>query len=166
MDLIQYTSEEALEEGHQQDRIALDEACKLLKKTKGQSKKELEAQVIQMEFNLRAKHREEEDMLQTYISEHGEESKVASRDMIPPPVNGLDQDEQEKAMIEAKKKKAKSKREKKLQKDADRELNKISIAESAGESARDAEMARILYQLSKERLVVKEIPSDGHCLYR
>lgn len=166
MDLVQYSSEEALAEGHRVDLIRLDEACKQLKKTKGKSKKELEAQIIQMEFDLRAKHREEEDMLQVYLSEHEAEPKTSHEDIAAPQLNSVDHEEQERVSIEAKKKKAKSKREKKLQKDAERELNKLSLAESAGESARDTEMAQILSQLSQERLTVKEIPSDGHCLYR
>ena len=166
VDLIQYTSEEALEEGHRKDRLELEESCKQLKKSKGKSRKELEAQIIQMEFDLRAKHREEEDMLQLYLSEHEAEPKSSSLDHVAPPVDPIDSTDQERASIQAKKKKAKSKREKKLQRDAEREMSKLSLADSVGESARDTEMAQILSQLAKERLAIREIPPDGHCLYR
>ena len=166
MDCIQYTSEEALAEGHRRDLLDLNEACKQLKKTKGKSRTEIEAQIIQMEFDIRAKHREEEDLLQVYLSEQGEEALPPLAKVDSSPMDHDEENRKTQALIEAKKKKARNKRDKKLHKETTKEMLRASMAESAGESARETELTRIQGHLAENRLTIKEIASDGHCLYR
>lgn len=64
---IQYTNEVDMQHAQERELQELQEQCKTLKKTKGINKKEIEARIIQMEFDIRAKHREEENMLESYI---------------------------------------------------------------------------------------------------
>jgi len=49
---------------------------------------------------------------------------------------------------------------------ADREKRKDAIKESSGPSLRELELQQINSALVKENMVVKEILSDGNCLYR
>lgn len=70
------------------------------------------------------------------------------------------------AAVEAKKKKANAKKEKRLAKETTRAGVKESIAQSAGPSARESELESIRHRLQAEGLVVQEMASDGHCLYR
>lgn len=46
------------------------------------------------------------------------------------------------------------------------EKKKEEIRASVGPSLRDVELDKIKLQLSKESLTIKEIISDGNCLYR
>ena len=77
-----------------------------------------------------------------------------------------EQRRQEEELAAAKKAKAQKKREKKTQKESERELKKEQIDANAGPSMREMELTRLKELLAQQSLTIKEIPSDGHCLYR
>lgn len=58
--------------------------------------------------------------------------------------------------------------EKRLQKEKDKEVKKSELlaSTSALESSREVEMSALKAILERERLQIRDIPSDGNCLYR
>jgi hypothetical protein len=62
----QYTNENEMVLKQRVELTALADTIKSMKKVKGANKIELDTKLIQMEFDLKAKHREEEDMLEKY----------------------------------------------------------------------------------------------------
>lgn len=68
----QYTNEREMEFNHERELLSLEEFSKSLKKSKGLSKKEIEAKIIQTSFDLRAKHREETELLESYLESNGD----------------------------------------------------------------------------------------------
>ena len=68
----------------------------------------------------------------------------------------------------SKKEKAKRKKEKKLQKEKDKILEKEKLKESMADlpSQREQELEQLNCQLQQEGFEVKNVASDGHCLYR
>ena len=68
----QYTNEREMESNHERELLSLEEFSKSLKKSKGLSKKEVEAKIIQTSFDLRAKHREETELLESYLESNGD----------------------------------------------------------------------------------------------
>jgi OTU domain-containing protein 6 len=67
---------------------------------------------------------------------------------------------------EAKKSKGQKRREKLEQEEREREQRIAEELEAMGDTAKDLEEAALLAKLSALRLKMKDIPSDGHCLYR
>jgi len=65
-----------------------------------------------------------------------------------------------------KKTKAQKKREQKLREEAEREARIAAENEARGESEREMEEKALSEILLLESLELKDIPSDGHCLYR
>lgn len=67
---------------------------------------------------------------------------------------------------EAKKSKGQKRREKLEREEREREQRIAEELEAMGDTAKDLEEAALLAKLSALRLKMKDIPSDGHCLYR
>lgn len=85
---------------------------------------------------------------------------------LPVEITTADASKEAQQLVEAKKKKANAKKGRKLAKETEREAVKASIAEGAGPSAREQELLAIRNYIKQEHLAVKEVASDGHCLYR
>lgn len=158
----------------------------LLKTAKKSNRAQIETEAIKMEYDLKQRHRDEMDILEEYLSNNGS-------DLISPSSGngggdkGVGNDGQEdtgdidestaasstaikseEEIARAKKAKAQKKREKRNEKDKARLAEKAELAASAGPSLRDEELAQINAILGAENppLEVKEILSDGNCLYR
>ena len=67
---------------------------------------------------------------------------------------------------EGKKSKAQKRRERLLREEQEREERIAAENEAMGESERESEEKALLEKLSSSGLVIEDIPSDGHCLYR
>lgn len=133
----------------------------LVKCAKGAQKKIVETQVIQMQFDLRARHNDELDRFY-------EEGNVPD-DITVARVNEVEEEDsslKEQKAVESKKAKAQRKKDKKVQQSQEREATKEAIKASSGPSLRDMELQEINRVLSKESFRVKEMLSDGNCLYR
>lgn len=162
-----------MERRHKKELRELEGSIRgMLKGAKKAQKAELEAKAIQLEYDMKAKHREEEDALEELIeklgatvfaasfssSSNGSETTAAATAATAAAAAA----EAEAARIaKAQKKKAKS-----AAKDVEREVRKAEIASSAGPSQRLLELETINATLAKDQLRVKEIISDGNCLYR
>ena len=68
--------------------------------------------------------------------------------------------------VASKKAKAQRKKNKKIEQASQREAMKLAIKDSSGPSLRQVELDQINAVLKQESLKVKEILSDGNCLYR
>jgi OTU domain-containing protein 6 len=161
----------------------------MLKTAKKAEKAVVEAQTIQMQYDLKAKHNDELDALSERLGGKWGYSMADTRRhllsscFIPVGLLGLDvsstepvkvasgpdpeeEKRREEELAAAKKAKAQKKRDKKTQKESERELKKEEIDANAGPSMREMELSRLKELLAKQSLTIKEIPSDGHCLYR
>lgn len=76
------------------------------------------------------------------------------------------EDDKEKLERERKQEKARRKREAKKEKERQRKLELERETAEAGPSARAIELGALESQLAPLALKIKEIPSDGNCLYR
>jgi len=163
---------EEMERRHKKELRELEGKVRgMLKGAKKAQKAELEAKAIQLEYDMKAKHREEEEKLEELIEKLGatvfttsSSSSTGSEEAAAAAAAeaAAAAAEAEAARIaKAQKKKAKS-----AAKDVEREARKAEIASSAGPSQRLLELETINATLAKEQLCVKEIVSDGNCLYR
>ena len=132
----------------------------LLKASKKSARSQVEAQIIQMRYDLRAKHREEEEFFEDQPAEDIEKRESHQHATLPPPPEDARVD------IEKKKAKAKAKQEKKTAKEKERLLSIEQAKTQAGPSLREAEMNIICAKLQSLSMQIKDIPSDGNCLYR
>ena len=146
----------------------------MLKAAKKSEKNVVQAEIIQMQFDLKRKQEEEYDLM---IEMGGLSLSEDRREPVDDEIrssscdanNKPDPDELkrlEDEAIAAKKAKAQKKKDKKVTKEEQRQLVKEDIQANAGPSLREMEIARITSVLSKQNLCIKEIASDGHCLYR
>jgi OTU domain-containing protein 6 len=160
---------EMMEDRHEAEMDKLKEEIKeSMKKAKKSEKAKLETQALQMQYDLKAKQQDEMDALEEYIETNGpievDESKVQKvvvEDEVKAPVS-----EPEKDTKESKKAKAQRKKDKKAAKEQEKELQKEEIRNGAGPSLRDVELDSISKTLKEKGLQIKDIPSDGHCMYR
>ena len=104
----------AMETRHQLELQQLQETAKtMLKGAKKSAKAQLEAQIIQMEYDLKAKHREEMDALEENLGQEVVEAMAsASIQPVAPSVESTEKSEEE--IAKAKKAKAKKKQVKLL----------------------------------------------------
>jgi len=132
----------------------------ILKGVGGKQRAILEAQEIQREMDLQARHRNDMDMLEEQMEAMG---IIADSASVPVGVS-LSAD----ASIEAKRDKARKKKEKKAVKSSERQITKEALRLETGTSvsARDLELGRMNDQLAVKSLKVKEVLADGNCLYR
>eukprot|EP01041_Mallomonas_annulata_P007959 gene7959-16292_t len=164
-----------LEQRHETEKKELEEKIRFMIKQASKSKKaEIEAQTIQMKFDLRAKHLEEIEELEQsgegklYVKEIVQDSFPTSGPPVEmaalPIVANKELEEQQR--IADKKAKAKRKKDKKANKDAEREQQKEELKANSGRSQREIELEQLNSLLVKEGLQVKEVAADGHCMYR
>ena len=175
MDAAPTETMDGLERRHKRELRELEgEVRAMLKGAKKSQKAELESKAIQMEFDLKAKHREEEEALEelieklggletTVFSGEGGGDKTAAEEAAEAAAAAKAKEEAEAA---ARRAKAQKKKDKAKAKDAEREARKEEIASTAGPSLRQIELDAINALLRKENLAVKEVISDGNCLYR
>lgn len=165
-------SVEEMEKRHKSELRELEYTVRtMLKGAKKSQRAELEAKAIQMEYDLKAKHREEEDTLEELIEKlggletvfSGSKSSGAAEAAAAEAAAAKAKEECEAA---ARRAKAQKKKDKAKTKEAEREAKKEEIANSAGPSLRQVELDAINGALLQERLAVKEVISDGNCLYR
>jgi hypothetical protein len=155
-----------MEKRHQEENAELEETAKtLLKAAKKGKKAEIESKIIQMQFDLKAKHYAEEEELE---NEADNIETLISVDEKPISLEVVSiRDSNDEVAGESKKAKAKRKQEKKTQKEAERLSVKEKIKESnSGPSAREIELERINSTLKIVGCEIKPIVSDGNCLYR
>jgi wyosine [tRNA(Phe)-imidazoG37] synthetase (radical SAM superfamily) len=155
----------AMERRHQEELQQLQETTKaMLKAAKKSTRTSIETQVIQMGYDLKAKHREEMNELEERLGVDVVDSLAAS---LSSSATVSSQQQSEEEIAKAKKAKAKKKQDKKASKEKEREETKQQIhSEVGGQSQREAELQTLRAQLAKEHLTIKDIPSDGNCLYR
>lgn len=151
---------------HQEELLALQQQMKEnIKKAKKSEKAQVEAQAIQMEFDMKARHREEVDVLEEAMGDLNVSGPASSITSISK-ANHKD-DAAEAAMIQQKRDKAKKKKEKRQMKEVEREEEKAKIISTSGlsKSARDLESEILDVKLLSNNLKIKDIPPDGNCLY-
>jgi len=138
----------------------------MMKAAKKSNRAVVEAQSIQREYDLKAKHMQEmEDLEENDIISDTLREEYLSQQTTGPEDSCKSVDQEENAAA-TKKAKSKRKKDRKLAKQAEREQLKDQINSSSAPSARDIENERMNEMLTAESLKVKEIESDGHCLYR
>eukprot|EP00058_Branchiostoma_floridae_P021957 XP_002607447.1 hypothetical protein BRAFLDRAFT_119252 [Branchiostoma floridae] len=157
---------EKLARKHKQERKELQAKVQQMKnsvpKNDKKRKKQLTVDIAQLEAELDERHHREEEELQAGAGDVGEE-----KDAVTEGVGGLQLTDSAQGQQPQKQKvsKAQKRREKKAAKDKERDQR---IAESEVENllgARHQETQRIKALLRDRQLAVKEISSDGHCLY-
>lgn len=167
-DAIVGETEEQMEQRHELESQKLENEIKgIMKQAKKANKAELEAKIMQMRYDLRAKHRDEIDLL---IESGGDDNGGDVVDINQAKAAVLNEKEVKEALeklkIAEKKNKVKLKKDKRAEKDAEKRLLKEEIKQNAGPNMRDIELAQLNEILAKEGLKVKEVPADGHCMYR
>ena len=160
---------EELETRHKQELRELEGKVRaLLKTAKKSTKVAVETEAIQMQYDLKRQQEDEYDKLiemgglSLDDNVAGSRSSTAVIDKQDPAELKRLEDE----AIAAKRAKAQKKKEKKVTKEEQRQVLKEEINASAGPSQRELEIAQIAGALTKENLCIKEMASDGHCLYR
>lgn len=148
---------------HDQEVADLAEQIKVLMKgAKKATKAQVEAQCIQMQFDLKAKHRDEID--------DWEEKNGGVIPEVKPIVSATSEQKETRRKeeeVEKKAARAKKKADKKHEKEKQKEEIKKEIEiKSAGQSLKEREDAIILNLVARDGYYVKPILSDGHCLYR
>lgn len=161
---------ESMETRHKLEQRELEGKIRaLLKTAKKSTKAAIETEAIQMQYDLKRQHEEEYDKLIEIGGLNLDDnvagsSSSSSTSMDKPDPAELKRLEDE--AIAAKRAKASKKKEKKVTKEEQRQILKEEINASAGPSLREMEIAQITIALTKQDLCIKEIASDGHCLYR
>jgi len=155
-----------LEERHEREIKELEmNSTAMLKAAKKSNKAQIEAQVIQMHYDLRAKHRDEIEEL-----ENGNETNpidaVVEFDSRKKIDNTKNLESQAALEVEKKKEKAKSKQKKRAAKDAEKLKQYEEMKLNSGPSLRDLEIDKINMKLKDDSMQIKTILSDGNCLYR
>lgn len=177
-----YYSWDELEAKQKQESRKLEgEIRAMLKKAKKSEKKEIEAKVVQLEYDLKAKHRDEEILLEEYLENNGGGGETGDKDTeecednidaIAEKKHLAEQEaatklkEEEDRQAQARIAKAAKKKNKKAAKEAELQRVKEEIAENAGPAMRDLELDALNALLLPEKLCIKEIQPDGNCLYR
>ncbi|XP_066290767.1 deubiquitinase OTUD6B-like [Branchiostoma lanceolatum] len=157
---------EKLAKKHKQERKELQAKLQQMKnsvpKNDKKRKKQLTVEIAQLEAELDERHLREEAELQAGSGDASEE-----QDAVTEGVGGLQVTDAAQGQQPQKQKvsKAQKRREKKAAKDKERDQR---IAESEVDNlsgARHMETQKIKALLRDRQLAVKEISSDGHCLY-
>jgi len=165
---------EMMERRHKAERRELEGQVRaMLKGAKKSAKAELEAKAIQMEFDMKARHLEELEELEEEEEGEGEgkkeatssggKGKIVEEEMA---AAAAAEAAAEAAAAAARKAKAQRKKDKAKSKEQEKLALKEEMSANAGPSPRDVELQAINRILAPDRLVVKEVLSDGNCLYR
>jgi len=154
-----------IEERHEKEMKELEiKSTALLKAAKKSSKAQIEAQIIQMQYDLRAAHRDE---LEEF--ENGNELETIDACVE---IESSKKDENLKNQaavaleIEKKKLKAKSKQQKRDAKNTEKQRQYDEMRLTSGPSLRELEIDKICMKLRDDSMRIKTILSDGNCLYR
>jgi OTU domain-containing protein 6 len=145
----------------------------MLKKAKKPEKKSVEAETKKLMEELKARHAEELVELEAG-SGGGEEEreKEGTGDFEPTPTPiapvaaGLNTTDKEADAVARKRAKAARARERKKEKEDEAQREKEAIRAGAGPSMREVELDALNNVLGAEGLTVKEVASDGNCMYR
>lgn len=163
-------TEENMDRRHDLEAQQLEEQIKgILKQAKKGDRAMLEAQIVQMRFDLRAKHREEVDSLVDSGGGGTDDDVVQKEKIVVKRNSPKKEDEIDELLnlkIAEKIYKAKMKKGKRAEKEAERRQLKSELKENAGPNMREIELAKMNKLLAEEGLKVKEVPADGHCMYR
>lgn len=166
------SSMDELIKNHEDEGRGLDFKIKELLKSckKGKQSQIMEAQVIQMRFDLKAKHRDEINELEERMESLGVHVDVETSSSSVSKNNKADDDKSDEvtklALEKSKIEKAKRKKDKRQLKENDRQLEREAIHANSGPSARETELQAIVQKLTTDGFSVKVIISDGNCLYR
>lgn len=176
------TTCEALAEVHAKEtKDLVAEVNEMLSKCSKKDKKAYEARSVAMQSDLQMKQQDEEDLLEEYLEQQagavGEDKEASSGDASAkkegekddgdaPVAPSTSSDSPDKGL--SKQEKARRKREKKKEKEtAIAHAKEVAKNDpNRGPSMRDIELGRINDSLLEYQLQVKEIASDGNCLYR
>ncbi|XP_025899064.1 deubiquitinase OTUD6B [Nothoprocta perdicaria] len=123
-------------------------------------RKQLADEVAKLEAELEQKHKEELKQLKEASPEQNKLDSVADG------VANLDLEGQEQHVQQPRISKAQKRREKKaaLEKEREERIAEAEIANLTG--ARHLESQKLASLLATRHLEIKQIPSDGHCMYR
>lgn len=114
------------------------------------SKRDIEIQVAAMESALKERHEQELNAFETE-GEDATPTEIEAEPTMP--------SKQAKAQAKAQRKREAKKKEERERRERIEEANKNTVSE------RQIEADIILGQLSRHGLTIKDIPSDGHCMY-
>ena len=147
-----------------------DEGGSPKQETKGQMtqrhKREAKAVKDQIKRLGRAKKAEGQSLLAEMESRHARELQALEESSGERDVLKEMEDLSFYSNSEAKKSKGQKRREKLEREEQEREERIAEELEAMGDTAKDLEEAALLAKLSAVHLKMKDIPSDGHCLYR
>ncbi|EEY57257.1 uncharacterized protein PITG_11090 [Phytophthora infestans T30-4] len=119
------------------------------------SKKDIETQVATMEDAVKDRHEQE---LKSFNTEE-DDVDAAQPDAVPGQPGSTVLSKQAKAQAKAQRKREVKKQQERERHERIEEANKNTVSE------RQIEADMILAQLSRHGLKIKDIPSDGHCMY-
>eukprot|EP00057_Strongylocentrotus_purpuratus_P019773 XP_011674247.1 PREDICTED: OTU domain-containing protein 6B isoform X2 [Strongylocentrotus purpuratus] len=153
-----------LEQKHRNERKELQAKIQGIKKAapKGDKKRKKEAteEIARLEAELDQRHQAELEANEAAVPLDAAQNEVATEEML----GGLDINE-ESGDKPQKLSKAQKRRNKKAQEEKEK-VERIAIAEKDNvNSARNIENKQFADITSKRNLQIKQIPSDGHCLY-
>ncbi|KAM8767800.1 deubiquitinase OTUD6B [Acanthopagrus schlegelii] len=157
------TPEELLAKKHRKEKKDMQAKIQSMKnavpKNDKKKRKQLTEEIAKLEADLSQKHEEEIRQLKPTT-----DTKVAEV------INGVDtvkiEDEDEKEVKQSRVSKAQKRRDKKAAQEKERE-SRIAEAEVENlQGVRHQEGLMLAQKLAQQQLQIKEISSDGHCMYR
>ncbi|POM79955.1 OTU ovarian tumor-like cysteine protease [Phytophthora palmivora] len=122
------------------------------------SKKDMEAQVLAMESALKERHDQEIKAFENETDEQGD-TPTTQPDAASAEPETTAPSKQAKAQAKAQRKREAKKKQERERRERIEEANKNTVSE------RQIEADMIQAQLSRHGLTIKDIPSDGHCMY-
>ncbi|XP_072013330.1 deubiquitinase OTUD6B-like [Amphiura filiformis] len=164
------TNEEKMLHKHRKEKKELQAKIQALKhgipKGDKKKKKEIMGEISKMEAELASKQAEERKGLE-------ENMEKAATESSQPQENGLSEQLESSLQIDpsgeeqkpGKLSKAQKRRNKKAAKEKEREQRITEEEKNNVYSARNVEEGKLKAILTQRELLIKEIPSDGHCLY-
>ncbi|XP_029976480.1 deubiquitinase OTUD6B [Salarias fasciatus] len=157
------TAEELLAKQHRKEKKDLQAKIQSMKnavpKNDKKRRKQLTEEVAKLEADLSQKHEEE---LRQLKSETDTKVEVVMNGMETMKVEGEEQEEARQPRVT----KAQKRRDKKAAQEKERE-SRIAEAEVQNlQGVRHQEGLKLAQKLGELKLQIKEIPSDGHCMYR
>mmetsp|Transcript_1010 Transcript_1010/g.1081 ORF Transcript_1010/g.1081 Transcript_1010/m.1081 type:complete len:286 (-) Transcript_1010:248-1105(-) len=155
---LQQKKEELLRK-HKAERKELRKQCnEALNGTKGEERQAAEAKNDQLREDQKARHEEELAKLMESLTVDAEGKEGSSEEQKLAAMGG--------GTLKSRVTKAQKRREKKKAQEEIREQEKAEAKKNAGPSAKDIETEKIAKKLLGKNLVIKDISSDGHCMYR
>ncbi|KAG6622541.1 OTU ovarian tumor-like cysteine protease [Phytophthora cinnamomi] len=123
------------------------------------SKKEVETQVAAMESALKERHEQEIKAFEEEETHDQDDSAAPTAAPTAAPAAEATPSKQAKAQAKAQRKREAKKQQERERRERIEEANKNTVSE------RQIEADMILAQLARHGLKIKDIPSDGHCMY-